>query len=77
MTEEKALEAFKNLYNDIDMDDDKEKIIDALNQVPEKYLVPVEEIAEALKIMNNRMKEFLDSGRKLSEKDWERIFNNL
>lgn len=59
------------------MDDNKEKIIDALNQVSEKYLVSVEEIASALKIMNNRMKEFLDSGRKLSEKDWERMFNNL
>ena len=52
-------------------------IIDALNQASEEYLVSVEEIASALKIMNNRMKEFLDSGRKLSEKDWERIFNNL
>lgn len=59
------------------MDDNKEKIIDALSQVSEEYLVSVEEIASALKIMNNRMKEFLDSGRKLSEKDWERIFNNL
>ena len=59
------------------MDDNKERIIDALSQVPEEYLVSVEEIALALKIMNNRMKEFLDSGRKLSEKDWERIFNNL
>lgn len=59
------------------MDDNKEKIIDVLSQVSEEYLVSVEEIASALKIMNNRMKEFLDSGRKLSEKDWERIFNNL
>ena len=59
------------------MDDNKERIIDALSQVSEEYLVSVEEIALALKIMNNRMKEFLDSGRKLSEKDWERIFNNL
>jgi len=59
------------------MDGNKEKIIDALNQVSEEYLVSVEEIALALKIMNNRMKEFLDSGRKLSEKDWERIFENL
>jgi len=59
------------------MDDNKEKIIDALSQVSEEYLVSVEEIASALKIMNNRMKEFLDSGRKLSEKDWERMFNNL
>ena len=59
------------------MDDNKEKIIDVLNQVPEKYLVSVEEIASVLKIMNNRMEVFLDSGRKLSEKDWERIFNNL
>ena len=59
------------------MDDNKEKIIDALSQVSEEYLVSIEEIAEALKIMNNRMKEFLDSGRKLSEKDWERMFNNL
>lgn len=59
------------------MDDNKEKIIDVLSQASEEYLVSVEEIALALKIMNNRMKEFLDSGRKLSEKDWERIFNNL
>jgi len=59
------------------MDDNKEKIIDVLNQVSEEYLVSVEEIASALKIMNNRMKEFLNSGRKLSGKDWERIFNNL
>ena len=59
------------------MDDNKEKIIDVLSQVSEEYLVSVEEIASALKIMNNRMKEFLDSGRKLSEKDWERMFNNL
>lgn len=59
------------------MDDNKEKIIDVLSQVSEEYLVSVEEIASALKIMNNRMKEFLDSGRKLSGKDWERIFNNL
>lgn len=59
------------------MDDNKEKIIDALNQVSEEYLFSVEEIGSALKIMNNRMKEFLNSGRKLSEKDWERIFNNL
>jgi len=59
------------------MDDNKEKIVDALSQVAEEYLVPVEEIAEALKIVNNRMKEFLDSGKKLSEKDWERMFNNL
>lgn len=59
------------------MDDNKEKIIDALSQVSEEYLVSVEEIASALKIMNNRMKEFLDSGRKLSEKDWKRMFNNL
>ena len=59
------------------MNDNKERIIDALSQVPEEYLVSVEEIALALKIMNNRMKEFLDSGRKLSEKDWERIFNNI
>ena len=59
------------------MDGNKEKIIDALNQVPEEYLLSVEEIASALKIMNNRMKEFLGSGRKLSEKDWERIFENL
>ena len=59
------------------MDDNKEKIIDALNQVSEEYLVSVEEATSALKIMDNRMKEFLDSGRKLSEKDWERIFHNL
>ena len=51
------------------MGDNKEKIIDALCQVSEEYLVSVEDIASALKIMNNRMKEFLDSGRKLSEKD--------
>lgn len=59
------------------MDDNKEKIIDALNQASEEYLVPVEEIASALKIMNNRMEEFLDSGRELSEKDLERMINNL
>lgn len=55
----------------------KEKIIDALSQIPEKYLVPVEEIGSALKIMYNRIEEFLDSGRELSEKDGERMFNNL
>lgn len=59
------------------MDDNKEKIIDILSQASEEYLVSVEEIASALKIMNNRMKESLDSGRELSEKDWERMFNNL
>lgn len=63
--------------NFFDMDDNKEKIIDALSQVSEEYLVSVEEIASALKIMDNRMKEFLDSGRKLSEKDLERMFDNL
>lgn len=48
--------------SEIYMDDNKEKIVDALNQVSERYLIPVEEIAEALKIVNNITKEFLDSG---------------
>lgn len=51
------------------MDDNKEKIIDALNQASEEYLVSVEETASAFKIMSNRMKELLGSGRELSEKD--------
>ena len=35
------------------MDNNKEKIINALSQVPEEYLVSAEEIAEVLKIVNN------------------------
>lgn len=35
----------------------KEKIVDALNSIPERYLVPAEEIASVLK-KNNRIEEF-------------------
>jgi len=58
-------------------DKEKEKIIDALNSIPEKYLISSEEAGISLKIMNDRMKDFLNSGRKLGANEWQRIFEDL
>lgn len=50
-------------------DKEKEKIIDALNSIPERYLVSAEEAEISLKKVNERMKEFLNSERKLVAAD--------
>ena len=50
---------------------------DALNSIPERCLVSAEEAGISLKIMNDRMKDFLNSGRKLEASEWQRIFEDL
>lgn len=56
-------------------DKEKEEIIDAL--IPEEYLISSEEAGITLKIMNDRMKDFLNSGRKLEANECQRIFEDL
>ena len=60
-----------------DEDEEKERMIDALNSIPEKYLVSAEEAGIFLKVMNNRIKEFLNSGRKLEAEEWQKILEDL
>lgn len=68
----------------IDEDKNKEKVIDALNSVPEQYLVPAEEIAAAFKKVKERSRpvctqcEFYDFNEMSDEaycaaKDYEPI----
>lgn len=56
---------------EFDMDDNTEKIVDALSLVSEEYLVPVEEIAATLKILNRRFSDTIQDAPTVFEAEWK------